>query len=136
MKVVERHSINGQIHSKLRWLLIRFLAGVVVCFPLVLVEGVLRLWVPDPGLPLEDPYISFGELRPLFVPNASGTMLETATERLRYFCPQSFSALKSSETYRIFCLEGRLFRDAPCQPRRPFPPGSNSIWTFYAPTGP
>ena len=113
MKVVERQSINRRIDGKLRWLLIRFLAGVVVCFPLVLVEGVLRLWVPDPGLPLEDPYISFGELRPLFVPDASGTILETAPERLRYFCPQSFSASKSSQTYRIFCLGGSTVQGRP-----------------------
>lgn len=113
MKVVERQPFKRRIHSKLRWLLIRLLACVVVCLPLVLVEGALRLWVPDPGLPQEDPYISFGELRPLFVPNASGTMLETASERLRYFCPQSFSTTKSAKTYRVFCLGGSTVQGRP-----------------------
>ena len=113
MKVVKRQSINSRIHRKLRWLLIRFLACGVVCFPLVLVEGVLRAYVPDPGVIEEDPYISFGELRPLFEPNASGNLFETAPERLRYFCSQSFAAIKSAKTYRVFCLGGSTVQGRP-----------------------
>ncbi len=53
-------------------------AMVVVLSPLVVGELVLRLCVPPPLINLNDPYVSFSGLRPLFVLDSTGTRFETA----------------------------------------------------------
>ena len=113
MKIIEKQGESDSLPSVRRRILIRLLACVVVCLPLVLVEGVVRWCVPDPGLVWEDPFISFGSLRPLFVLDASGAAFETASERTRYFCPQTFSAVKDPNTFRIFCLGGSTVQGRP-----------------------
>jgi len=113
MKAVEGQIGRCRFVSVLRWLLIRLAACLLVCSPLVLIEVTLRLCVPDPGVVLKDPYVSFGGLRPLFVLNESGTSFETASERHFYFCPQSFSAAKKEGTFRIFCLGGSTVQGRP-----------------------
>jgi hypothetical protein len=45
--------------------------------------------------------------------NESGTSFETASERHFYFCPQSFSAVKKEDTFRIFCLGGSTVQGRP-----------------------
>jgi hypothetical protein len=86
---------------------------VVVLSPLVLGELVLRLCVPRPPVGLDDPYVSFSGLRPLFVLDSTGTRFETAKNRLTYFCPQSFAAAKGPETCRIFCIGGSTVQGRP-----------------------
>ncbi len=113
MKVTDRLARHHRVPSLRRRILIRLLVCLVVCFPLILVEGVVRLSVPDPGPVLEDPFISFGSLRPLFVPDASGTLFETASERTHYFCPQQFTAVKGADTFRIFCVGGSTVQGRP-----------------------
>ena len=88
-------------------------AMVVVLSPLVVGELVLRLCVPPPPTNLNDPYVSFSGLRPLFVPDSTGTRFETAEERLTYFCPQSFAATKGPDTFRVFCLGGSTVQGRP-----------------------
>ena len=85
----------------------------MVLTPLVLAELIARLFVPAPQISLDDPYVSFSGLRPLFVLNSAGTRYETAKERLTYFCPQSFSASKDPNTLRIFCLGGSTVQGRP-----------------------
>jgi lysophospholipase L1-like esterase len=62
---------------------------------------------------LDDPYVSFSGLRPLFVLDPTGTRFETAENRLTYFCPQSFAAAKGPETFRVFCLGGSTVQGRP-----------------------
>jgi len=88
-------------------------AMVVVLSPLVVGELVLRLCVPPPPINLNDPYVSFSGLRPLFVLDSTGTRFETAEERLACFCPQSFAATKPPETFRVFCLGGSTVQGRP-----------------------
>ncbi|MBA7651938.1 hypothetical protein ES703_59767 [subsurface metagenome] len=88
-------------------------AIVVVLSPLVVGELVLRLCVPAPPVGLDDPYVSFSSLRPLFVLDSTGSRFETAENRLTYFCPQSFAAAKSPETFRVFCLGGSTVQGRP-----------------------
>jgi tetratricopeptide (TPR) repeat protein len=45
--------------------------------------------------------------------DSSGTNFETAEERLKYFCPQSFAAEKGPQTFRIFCLGGSTVQGRP-----------------------
>jgi hypothetical protein len=86
---------------------------LVVLAPLGMIECVFRIWGPDPGVGQEDPYISFAGSRPLFVRNADGTRFETDPERLFYFCPQTFPASKTKNTFRIFCIGGSTVQGRP-----------------------
>ncbi len=99
--------------GRLRVILFHLAAMVVVLSPLVLGEVVLRLCVPAPAIDLDDPYVSFSGLRPLFVPDSTGTRFEIAEQRLTYFRPQSFAATKSPETFRVFCLGGSTVQGRP-----------------------
>lgn len=86
------------------------LAGFLL---LALVELAMRLFVPAPAINLEDPFVSFKGLSPLFVPDATGARFETAEERLSAFRPQSFAATKGPETLRVFCLGGSTVQGRP-----------------------
>jgi len=99
--------------SRLRVVFFHLAAMVAVLSPLVVGELVLRLCVPPPPINLDDPYVSFAGLRPLFVLDSTGTRFETAEERLACFCPQSFAATKPSETFRVFCLGGSTVQGRP-----------------------
>jgi len=88
-------------------------AAVVVLTPLVLTEVVLRVAVPAPVGDLEDPYVSFRGLRPLFVLDPTGTRYETTAERLTAFGPQSFPARKEPDAFRVFCLGGSTVQGRP-----------------------
>ncbi len=99
--------------GRLRLVFFNLAAIVVVLSPLVLGELVLRLCVPAPPVGLDDPYVSFSSLRPLFVLDSTGRRFEIAENRLTYFCPQSFAAAKSPETFRVFCLGGSTVQGRP-----------------------
>ncbi len=86
---------------------------MVVLSPLVLIEAALRLFVAPVPLVLEDPYVSFSGLRPLFVLDSTGARYEIAEERFPFFCYQSFAARKNANTFRIFCLGGSTVQGRP-----------------------
>jgi len=113
MKSKEKHIAERTHLRPLRWFVIRLLACCTVCLPLLIIELGLRWVGPDPGSVLKDPLVSFGDLSPLFVLNESGTAFETVVERHFYFCPQSFSAVKGQDTFRIFCLGGSTVQGRP-----------------------
>lgn len=99
--------------SKLRTLFFHLAAIIVVISPLVLVEVVIRLFVPPPVVSTADPYVSFSGIHPLFVLDSSGKYFETARERLLCFRPQSFTTVKATDTFRIFCLGGSTVQGRP-----------------------
>ncbi len=86
---------------------------IAVISPLILVEAVIRLCVPPPAVSMADPYVSFSGMRPLFVPDSKGKYYETAGERLLCFRLQSFTAVKSPDTFRVFCLGGSTVQGRP-----------------------
>ncbi len=98
---------------RLRAILFRFGAVLTGLLLLALVELAMRLFVPAPAINLEDPFVSFKGLSPLFVLDATGTRFETAEERLTAFRPQSFGATKGAETLRVFCLGGSTVQGRP-----------------------
>lgn len=104
---------SDQRRGRLRTILFHCAAIVVVLSPLVLGELIIRLCVPALQVALEDPYVSFSGLRPLFVLDATGTRFETAKERLVAFRPQSFAAAKGPKVFRIFCLGGSTVQGRP-----------------------
>ncbi len=109
---------NGEIQlnchiSRLRLAVFRLGLLLVVLAPLLVIECVCRIWVPDPGVGQADPYVSFADLRHLFVRNVDGTRFETDPDRLFYFCPQSFPASKAENTFRVFCIGGSTVQGRP-----------------------
>ncbi len=62
---------------------------------------------------LEDPYIGFDSKLPLFTLDAESQQYVTAENRLVYFRPQSFSALKEDNEVRIFVLGGSTVQGRP-----------------------
>lgn len=99
--------------SRRRTVLFHLAAAVIVLAPLVLIELALRAAVPAPVADLEDPYVSFSGLRPLFVLDPTGTRYETAPQRLTAFRPQSFAAVKEPDGFRVFCLGGSTVQGRP-----------------------
>ncbi|MHC4584905.1 MAG: GDSL-type esterase/lipase family protein [Planctomycetota bacterium] len=100
-------------NSKFRTVCFHLAAMVLVISPLVLGELVIRLLVRPPAVSPDDPYVSFSGIRALFIPDSTGTRFVTAKERLACFCPQSFTALKGPDTFRIFCLGGSTVQGRP-----------------------
>jgi len=98
---------------RLRAILFRFGAVLAGLLLLVLLELTLRLAIPSPPVNIEDPFVSFHRLSPLFAADPTGTRFETAEERLTAFCSQSFAAEKKPETLRIFCLGGSTVQGRP-----------------------
>jgi lysophospholipase L1-like esterase len=99
--------------GRVRAILFRLGAVLTSLLLLALVELALRLFVPAPAINLEDPFVSFNKLSPLFAPDSTGRRFETAEERLSAFCPQSFAATKGPETLRVFCLGGSTVQGRP-----------------------
>jgi len=105
--------LQNHLHSKRRKILFHLAALVVVISPLVMGELIIRLCIPAHAIEIEDPYVSFSGIRPLFVPDSTGTRLEIAKERHLCFCPQSFTAIKKPDIFRIFCLGGSTVQGRP-----------------------
>lgn len=102
-----------QKSGKFRRVLFHLAAVGVVLLPLVVLEVVLRVFAAAPTVGLGDPYVSFGEIRPLFVLDDSGQRYETAHERLHFFRRQSFSAVKGKNSFRVFVLGGSTVQGRP-----------------------
>lgn len=60
-----------------------------------------------------DPFVGFRSVRPLFVLNADRTRYAISQARRTYFRPQSFSAQKADDEYRVFCLGGSTVQGRP-----------------------
>ena len=107
------HGKPGRRFGRLRLISFHFGAVLVVLSPLVFLEVVVRLFVAAPEIQIEDPYVSFSGLSPLFVLNEENARFETAEGRLDFFPRQSFSAAKDPKTLRIFSLGGSTVQGRP-----------------------
>ena len=96
-----------------RAILIRFAAIACGLAPFLLAE-LFFTWVgwgrPDDHV---DPFVGFRNTRPLFVLNEAGTDYEIPKGRQLCFRPESFSAKKSTDDFRIFCLGGSTVQGRP-----------------------
>ncbi len=68
-------------------------------------------WTQADGL--KDPYVGFVESSPLFNFNPSTDHFEVADSRKPLFCADSFSAKKSSNEFRVFCVGGSTVQGRP-----------------------
>ncbi len=73
----------------------------------------LRIVNVAPNDPLNDPFVGFQGIRPLFTLNETTKSFNISTSRLTFFLPQSFPSQKSPQTFRIFVLGGSTVQGRP-----------------------
>jgi tetratricopeptide (TPR) repeat protein len=80
---------------------------------LLIAEGLL--WATNQGTvsEIEDPFVGFDEIHPLFVLDENEANFVTAPARENYFRPESFSARRPANEFRIFCLGGSTVQGRP-----------------------
>ncbi len=99
--------------SRTRYILFRVAAVAIGLSPLFLFEIALNLIGWNETNELNDPYIGFSEIRPLFVLNADGTQYEVSPTRYPFFRPERFGATKQDNEFRVFCLGGSTVQGRP-----------------------
>ncbi len=96
-----------------RGLVFRVAAILLGLSPFVLVETVLVALDWGRADYSIDPFVGFHDVQPLFVPSEDGARYEIAPSRQGFFRPDSFSARKGDDEYRIFCLGGSTVQGRP-----------------------
>jgi len=99
--------------NRLRRWWFRLAAVLLGLSVLPLAEGVCRVF--DLGRPdeIDDPFVGFSEIHPLFVHNPEAERYEIARSRLLFFKPDSFVSKKPDTGFRIFCLGGSTVQGRP-----------------------
>jgi len=93
--------------------LFRLTAVLLSLLPLLVIELSLRsLDWPRPT-EVENPYVGFDNVLPLFVRNDSTKQFEIAEERQVFFCADSFAIEKPADEFRVFCLGGSTVQGRP-----------------------
>jgi lysophospholipase L1-like esterase len=100
------------ISTRRRWL---FRAGAVLAglSLFVLVEVACRVFDLGHPQPIDDPFVGFSELQPLFELNKTEARYEIPKPRLKFFVEESFPERKPPGTFRIFCLGGSTVQGRP-----------------------
>ena len=95
-----------------RWLF-RLLAVMLGLTPLGVAEVVCRVAGWGEPLGVEDPFVGFDTVRPLFTRDATGMFYETAPNRRVHFRLDRFAVPKPAGEFRIFCLGGSTVQGNP-----------------------
>ena len=107
-KAIDSFGIAPEAPKLSVWKRLLFAAiPLVVLFTLM--EIILAVLGVRPVLYDKDPYVGFSSTIPLFVEQTGPDgrkMMATAENKLGLFNPQQFTAKKSSDAYRIFCMGG------------------------------
>lgn len=92
-----------------------FRAGAVLCGLGLLALFELCCVLLDWGRPtdVDDPFVGFSAVHPLFVRAASPDHFETAPSRRDFFPKQMFAVEKPAREFRAFCLGGSTVRGRP-----------------------
>lgn len=108
------------VRKWIKRILFRLLAVLIGVSPLVVAEGVCRIF--DWGRPelTDDPFVGFGSIHPLFVFNDETGRYEIPPPRWKFFCPDSFPKDKSAKQRRVFVLGGSTVQGRPYQKETSF----------------
>jgi lysophospholipase L1-like esterase len=93
--------------------LLRAMAVALGLAPLLLCEAALRLAGVGRPTELNDPFVGFSAIHPLFVKNEAAGRYEIAQSRLTHFQPDSFLIDKPANEFRIFVLGGSTVQGRP-----------------------
>lgn len=101
---------------------LRLLAILVGLAPVLVLEGLLRIWDYPKADFSGDPLIDASELKPLFEPIADDPgRMQIGESRLDLFCPAQFDLAKSKKAFRIFALGGSTTYGEPYASETSFP---------------
>lgn len=110
---MEKVVASASPSTRRRRIMFRLVAVLIGLMPFVLLEGAFRLagW----GRPeyVDDPFVGFSDIKPLFVLNESGDCYEIHQSRQRFFRPEKFAANKQPNEFRIFCFGGSTVQGRP-----------------------
>jgi lysophospholipase L1-like esterase len=98
-----------------RWkgLLFRLLAVALGLAPLAIAELSLRgLGLGKPTV-IDDPFVGFSDIHPLFVLHPASGRYEIPKSRQSHFRPESFLAAKPKDEFRVFVLGGSTVQGRP-----------------------
>lgn len=91
----------------------RLLAVLLALLPFLLLEAALAaLGIGEPDL-RDDPFVGFNQIVPLFELDAHAERYVISPVRLSFFAHDEFPAVKSPETFRVFCLGGSTVQGRP-----------------------
>jgi lysophospholipase L1-like esterase len=93
--------------------LFRCAAVVVGLLPLVMFEVGLRGLGLGKATDINDPFVGFSDIHPLFVKNDESGRYEIPKSRQTHFQPESFAAEKPAKEFRIFVLGGSTVQGRP-----------------------
>jgi tetratricopeptide (TPR) repeat protein len=81
---------------------------LATCIFFLVVESLLAVFHAQPTVAVRDPFVGFESSLPLFVAGRDddGVLLQTATNKLKFFNAQQFTRHKPDDTIRLFCLGG------------------------------
>ena len=98
----------------------RLLAVLLGFTPFVLLET--GLWLADVARPtqIDDPFVGFSDIHPLFALDEDEQRYHTVISRQRSFAEESFSAKKQPNGFRVFCLGGSTVHGRPYQHKTSF----------------
>lgn len=108
-------------HRRLRAVLLRLLAVLTGCLPLITAELTCRTLGLGLATADTDPFIGFAGSRPLFELSVDQTEYHISAARLKFFRPASFPARKVPGTCRIFVLGGSTVQGHPFSTETAFP---------------
>ena len=109
----ERKTVRGAQGLGLRQFLFRAAAILIGLLLVLLFEVLLRLTHLGRSTDIDDPYVGFSEIRPLFVLNAATDRYQIPNSRHSFFRPDSFAAVKPPHEFRIFVLGGSTVQGRP-----------------------
>jgi tetratricopeptide (TPR) repeat protein len=100
-------------NSTAKWVGFRLAAIAVGLSPLVICELVFCFLSVGRPTDIDDPFVGFSAVHPLFVLNSKSGRYEIAPSRLEHFCAESFAAKKPADEFRIFVLGGSTVQGRP-----------------------
>jgi len=106
------HSFRS-VSPRAKAIVFRLAAILLGLSPLVLCEVVLCALGIGRATDYDDPFVGFSAIHPLFVKNDKSGRYEIAPSRLEHFCPDSFTADKPADEFRIFVLGGSTVQGRP-----------------------
>lgn len=107
--------------GRLRAALLRLLAVLIGCLPLLAAELACHLLGLGAAATDSDPFVGFAGSRPLFELSADQSEYRISAARLNFFQPASFPARKAPGTTRIFVLGGSTVQGHPFSTETAFP---------------
>ena len=93
----------------------RLLAVLLGFAPFVLLETGLQLADVARPTQIDDPFVGFSDIHPLFALDADEQRYRTVISRQLSFAEESFSAKKLPNGFRVFCLGGSTVHGRPYQ---------------------